>query len=144
MNKKTYIPKTEERSKVTWTHIDANGQVLGKLATKISKLLLGKDKETYTPGVFANNKIVVTNAAKVAVTGKKQDKKFYYKHSDFPGAIKKKTLKQVMEKDPREIVKLAVKGMLPRNKLTKKYLANLYIYPTDEHPHKAHVKESEK
>lgn len=144
MNKKTYIPKSEDRSKVTWNHIDANGKILGKLATQISKLLIGKDEATYTPGVFRNNKVVVTNAAKVQVTGRKQDRKFYFKHSDFPGALKKKTLRQVMEKDPREVIKLAVKGMLPKNKLTKKYLANLYIYPNDEYPHKAHIKDSEK
>jgi len=144
MNKTSYIPKADERKEITWTHIDAEGKVLGKLAVKVAKRLTGKDKATYTPGVFRQNKVVVTNAKKVAVTGNKEDKKIYYRHSDYPGALKKRTLKQVMENDPREVIKLAVKGMLPKNKLTKKYLANLYIYADAEHPHKAQIEKEEK
>lgn len=139
MNKKTYIPKSDERSKVTWTHIDASGKVLGRIAAKVAKTLMGKDRADFTPGVFRQNKVVVTNASDVVVTGNKRSAKKYFRHSDYPGAIKERTFEEIMEDDPREVIKLAVKGMLPRNKLTKKYLANLYIYPSDEHPHKAHI-----
>jgi len=133
---KTYAPNPKELTP-EWYFIDANGQILGKVATEITKLLLGKDKATYTSGVPSGNHVVVTNAAKIAVTGNKMRDKTYYRHSNYPGGLKKETLDQLMRKDPTKAIERAVKGMLPGTKLRKKYMANLHVYEGSEHPHEA-------
>jgi len=111
--------------------------VLGRVATEIAKLLMGKDEATYTPGVMSGNKVVVTNSAKIAVTGNKMADKTYFRHTRYPGGIKQATLEEVMAKDPTKPLRMAVKGMLPKNKLQKRYMANLHIYAGEEHPHTA-------
>lgn len=140
---KSFFPRKEGKE-IEWFFFDVEGKVLGRIASEIAVKLIGKDSPKYTPGVLSGNKVVVTNAAKVAVTGNKEDDKTYYRHSGYPGGLKSETLGEVREKDPTRIIKMAVKGMLPRNKLTKKYMANLYIYPDAEHPHKAHEKGAKK
>jgi len=135
----TYYPKAKE---VTgkWYLVDVGGEVLGRSATKIAKLLLGKNEPTFTKGVLSNNKVVVINAAKVAVTGNKLTDKIYYRHSNYPGGLRSERLEEVMAKDARKVIQRAVKGMLPRNKLRKKYLANLYVYTDEKHPHQGQIK----
>lgn len=133
---KTYTPKVKE-IEGKWHFVDAKDVVLGKLATEVSKILLGKESSTYTPGVPSKNHVVVTNAAKIHVSGNKKDDKVYYRHSDYPGALKKETLREVMEKYPTRAVERAVSGMLPKTKLRKKYMANLHVYAGEEHPHTA-------
>ena len=134
---KTHTPKANEGAQ--WFFVDVEGKILGKVATEIAKLLLGKDTATYTPGVFSGNHVVVTNAEKVAVTGNKVEDKTYYRHSDYPGALKQETLAEVLEKYPERAVERAVKGMLPGTKLRKKYMANLHVYVGPEHPHEAQI-----
>lgn len=136
MNKSFY--PTKDDKEVNWFFFDADGKILGKIATEIAVKLIGKEDSKYTPGVLSGNKVVVTNAEKVAVTGRKETQKVYYRHSDYPGGLKAERLEEVREKSPIRIIQRAVKGMLPQNKLTKKYMANLYIYPGAKHPHKAH------
>ncbi len=133
---KSYMPKKNE-FETEWHFVDANGKVLGRLATEIAAKLVGKDKATYTPGVLPKVKVVVTNSLKVAVTGNKESDKIYYRHSDFPGGIKQATLAEVRTKDSTKIIERAVKGMLPNNKLRKRYMDNLYVYEGTEHPHSA-------
>jgi len=133
---KTSMPKKTDLEP-KWHFISARGRVLGDLATEVVKVLMGKDKAFFTPGVLNHDKVVVTDAAKVVVTGRKEQKKLYIKHSNFPGGLKTFKLSEVRAKDPRRIVKEAVSGMLPINTLRKKAMTNLYIYPSSEHPHKA-------
>ena len=133
---KSYRP-TKNEFQTEWNFVDANGKVLGRLATEIAAKLIGKDKATYTPGVLPNVKVVVTNASKVAVTGNKETGKIYYRHTNFPGGIKQETLGELREKNPSKIIENAVKGMLPQNKLRNRFMANLYVYEGTEHPHTA-------
>jgi large subunit ribosomal protein L13 len=135
---KTYRPNTKDITP-KWHLVDADGRVLGKLATEVSTLLLGKDKATYTPGVLSGNHVVVTNSSKISVTGNKMKKKVYYRHSNYPGGLKSETLGQLMKKDPTKAVERAVKGMLPTTKLRKRYMANLHVYAESEHPHSSQV-----
>lgn len=123
-----------------WTFIDASGKVLGKLASEVAKRLIGKHRVEYVSNQNYGDKVVVTNASKIAVTGNKMKNKTYFKHTGFPGGIKSQTLEELMDKDSTQVVRLAVKGMLPQNKLTKERMANLYIYKGSEHPHKAQEK----
>jgi len=125
---KTSMPKKTDLEP-KWHFISARGRVLGDLATEVVKVLMGKDKAFFTPGVLNHDKVVVT--------GRKEQKKLYIKHSNFPGGLKTFKLSEVRAKDPRRIVKEAVSGMLPINTLRKKAMTNLYIYPSSEHPHKA-------
>ena len=138
----TYQTKKED-VKRDWMQIDASGKILGKVATEIADLLIGKHKPTYTPHVNVGDKVVVTNAEKIAVTGRKLDQKTYYRHTGYPGGIRSETLSQLLERRPDEVVRKAVKGMLPKNKLLKQRMKNLYIYAGAEHPHAANVKTSE-
>jgi large subunit ribosomal protein L13 len=133
---KTYAPNPKKLTP-EWFFVNVDGKVLGKVASEISRMLLGKDTPTYTPGVLSGNHVVVTNAAKVAVTGTKMQDKLYYRHSNYPGGLKKETLAQLMKKDPTKAVQRAVRGMLPGTKLTKRYMANLHVYAGTEHPHEA-------
>ena len=136
---KTHAPKLSDK-KEEWYFVDANGKVLGRLATSVASLLLGKDSALYTPGVLSGNHVVVTNASKVAFTGNKKQQKIYYSHSNYPGGLKQETLEQVMKKDPSKVIERAVKGMLPTTKLRKRYMANLHVYERKEHPHGAQEK----
>jgi large subunit ribosomal protein L13 len=123
-----------------WHLIDVEDKILGRVATRIAKLLIGKDKVDFVPHQDVGDHVVVINAAKVAVTGKKEEQKIYYRHSRYPGALKKKTLRELREQRPEEIIARAVKGMLPKNKLQKPRMARLHIFSGAEHPYKDNLK----
>ncbi len=133
---KTYVPKSGDISQ-DWVLIDANDQNLGRLATRVATLLLGKHKPNFTPGVEVGDIVVVVNAERVSVTGNKLDEKKYYRHSNYPGGLTEITLRQQLEKHPERVLKSAVWGMLPHNKLGRKILKNLKIYSGPDHPHAA-------
>ena len=120
-----------------WYVVDADGQNLGRLATRIADTLRGKQKPQYTPHVDTGDFVVVVNAEKVVVTGQKLDQKRYYRHSGYPGGIKERSLNDMLERRPEEVIRLAVKGMLPRNRLARQQLGKLKIYAGPEHPHQA-------
>jgi len=134
--KKTFMLRKED-IKRDWYIVDAAGKTLGRLATQIAKILMGKHKVTYTPHVDNGDFVIVINADKIHVTGKKLDKKIYYKHTGYFGHLKEETLKQKLQRKPEEVIYLAVRGMLPKNKLRKRMLKRLKIYAGPEHPHKA-------
>jgi large subunit ribosomal protein L13 len=120
-----------------WYLVDADGKTLGRLATRIADTLRGKDKPQYTPHVDTGDFVVVVNAEKIAVTGNKLDDKRYYRHSGYPGGIRSRTLRDELERRPAEVIRKAVKGMLPRNKLARAQLTKLKVYAGPEHPHEA-------
>ncbi len=120
-----------------WYVVDADGHTLGRLATRIADVLRGKDKPQYTPHVDTGDFVVVVNAEKVAVTGKKLDDKVYYRHSGYPGGLKRRSLREELERRPTEVLRKAVRGMLPRNRLARQQLTKLKVYPGPEHPHDA-------
>lgn len=133
---KTFSQKPADVSR-RWILIDAEGAPLGRVATEIAKYLIGKYKPTYTPHVDGGDYVVVVNAEKVAVTGNKEEAKVYYRHSGFPGGIKDATLKEVREKFPERIIEKAVKGMLPKNKLSVGRMERLKVFVGPEHAHAA-------
>lgn len=133
---KTYYPKPEDLTR-EWYLIDAEGQNLGRLATRIARLLLGKDKPSFTPGVDGGDFVIVVNAEKVSVTGKRLDQKFYYRHSGYPGGLKKISLRDQLVKSPRRVIQSAVWGMLPHNRYGRKLMKKLKVYAGPEHPHAA-------
>ncbi|MFP5362790.1 MAG: 50S ribosomal protein L13 [Thermoleophilia bacterium] len=133
---KTYVANANDRER-NWLVVDATGQTLGRLATQIADALRGKRKPTYTPHVDTGDFVVVVNAEKIAVTGNKRASKMYYRHSGYPGGLKTRTLNDMLERRPEEVLRLAVKGMLPRNRLARKQLTKLKIYAGPEHPHQA-------
>jgi len=121
----------------SWFLLDAKEQTLGRFATKVANILSGKNKPEYTPNADLGDYVVVINAKKMHVTGKKLDQKIYYRHSGYPGGIKSKPLKEVMNNSASEALKSAVKGMLPKNKLGKQMLTKLKVYDDENHPHSA-------
>ncbi|OYX37603.1 50S ribosomal protein L13 [Candidatus Saccharibacteria bacterium 32-50-10] len=133
---KTYSQKTSEIER-RWILIDAKDATLGRLSTQIAKYLIGKYKPTYTPHIDSGDYVVVINAAEVPVTGAKETDKIYYRHSGFPGGIKDAQLKEVREKFPERIIEAAVRGMLPKNKLSPERMARLKIFAGSEHAHAA-------
>jgi large subunit ribosomal protein L13 len=120
-----------------WYVVDAEGRTLGRLATQIADVLRGKTKPEYTPHVDTGDFVVVVNAEKIHVTGKKLDDKIYYRHSGYPGGLKQRTLREQLDRRPTEVLRMAVKGMLPRNRLARKQLTKLKIYAGPQHPHEA-------
>jgi len=128
---KTIFPKKECHIP-KWYVIDAKGKTLGRLATEVSKLLRGKETSYYTPGVDQGNYVVILNANKIEVSGKKESEKLYYRHSQRPGSLKIETFKQVKERIPTRILEKAVWGMLPKGKLGRTYYRRLYIYCDDK------------
>jgi large subunit ribosomal protein L13 len=133
---KTYTAKPGEIER-EWFLVDAEGKTLGRLATHIADTLRGKGKPVYTPHVDTGDFVVVVNAEKIAVTGSKLDTKIYYRHSGYPGGIKQRTLREQLERRPTEVIRKAVKGMLPKNKLASAQITKLKIYAGPEHPHAA-------
>ena len=131
---KTYSAKPGEISR-EWYLVDAEGQTLGRLATRIADTLRGKGKPEYTPHVDTGDFVVVVNAEKIAVTGSKLDSKMYYRHSGYPGGLKVRPLREQLERRPTEVLRKAVKGMLPRNRLSRAQIKKLKIYAGPEHPH---------
>ena len=133
---KTYIPKSGEINH-EWKLVDANGQNLGRLATQIANILLGKDKPTFTPGVDTGDYVVVVNAERITVTGNKLDDKYYYRHSGYPGGLKTINLRDQLAKHPDRVIRQAVWGMIPHNRFGRKLIKKLKIYAGPDHPHKA-------
>ena len=140
---KTYVAKEQEISK-KWYLIDAKDKVLGRLATQIAIRLRGKHKSIFTPHMDAGDFVVVINAEKVTLTGAKWDKKLYYRYSGYIGGLKQVSARKLMEKKPEDVLRLAVKGMLPKNKLADRQIIRLKVYKNDEHPHSAQIVKSEK
>ena len=138
---KTFLPKVGDLDR-RWYLVDASHQVLGRLATEIATVLMGKGKPTYTDFLDTGDFVVVVNAEKVKLTGKKWDDKVYYSHSGYPGGLKEVSAKKMLEKHPERIVQFAVKGMLPKNKLGKRMLKRLRVYTGEEHPHIAQQPEA--
>jgi large subunit ribosomal protein L13 len=133
---KTYTAKPGEIER-EWFLVDAEGQTLGRLATRIADTLRGKGKPQYTPHVDTGDFVVVVNAEKIAVTGSKLDSKLYYRHSGYPGGLRSRTLEEMLARRPEEVIRLAVKGMLPRNRLGRAQLRKLKVYAGPDHPHAA-------
>ena len=131
---KTFVatPATAERN---WYVVDATGQTLGRLATQIADTLRGKRKPQFTPHVDTGDFVIVVNAEKIAVTGNKLDQKMYYRHSGYPGGLKQRTLREQLDRRPTEVLRTAVKGMLPKNRLARQQITKLKIYAGPEHPH---------
>ncbi len=135
---KTYVANSENRER-NWLVVDAEGQTLGRLATQIADALRGKRKPTYTPHVDTGDFVVVINAEKISVTGAKRTEKRYYRHSGYPGGLKSRTLEEMLDRRPEEVIRKAVKGMLPRNRLARKQITKLKVYAGPEHPHAAQM-----
>ncbi len=132
----TYVPKGREAEALTvgkdWFVIDANGQVLGRLATRIARMLIGKDKPTYTPFLDCGDHVVVINAERVKLTGNKMDQKMYRHHSGYPGGLKEVSIRALMQRRPEEVIREAVLGMLPKNKLRARRAKKLRVYAGSE------------
>jgi len=133
---KTYYPKESEITQ-EWFLVDANGQTLGRLSSRISSILLGKHKATFTPGVDTGDYVVVVNCDKIVVTGNKLADKMYYRHTGYPGGIKETNLGDMLKKHPDQAIRFAVKGMLPKNVFGRNLLKKLKIYAGPDHPHAA-------
>lgn len=133
---KTYHPKAGDLSH-SWYLVDAEGENLGRLSSRISGLLLGKGKPEFTPGVDTGDFVVVINAEKIQVTGKRLDQKFYYRHSGYPGGLKKISLRDQLAKFPERVIQSAVKGMIPHNRYGRKLMKKLKVYAGPGHPHQA-------
>jgi large subunit ribosomal protein L13 len=133
---KSYMARPLEVER-KWYVVDAEGRTLGRLATEIARILRGKNKPQYTPHVDTGDFVVVVNAEKVVVTGRKAEQKVYRRHSGYPGGLKTTTYEQMMERRPTEILRKAVKGMMPKNRLARQQLRKLKIYAGPEHPHAA-------
>ncbi|HIE58738.1 MAG TPA: 50S ribosomal protein L13 [Persephonella sp.] len=134
---KTYRPKVEE-IKREWYVVDASGKTLGRLATLIANILRGKHKPYFQPDMDVGDFVIVLNADKIKVTGKKLTDKLYQKHTNRPGGLKVRTLQWMLEHKPEEVIKLAVERMLPKNKLQKRFMKRLKVYTGTEHKHQAH------
>ena len=140
---KTYSTKISDIER-KWYVVDAKGQTLGRLATRIAMLLKGKGKAMYTPSLDTGDYVVVINTGQVVVTGKKGHDKLYRRHSGYPGGFKEFSFDEMMAKDPTEVMRHAVKGMLPKNSLGKGMIRKLKLYAGPDHPHQAQVKSEEK
>jgi large subunit ribosomal protein L13 len=140
---KTYSLKGSEIRK-DWHVVDASGQTLGRLATRVAAMLQGKHKPTYSPHLDMGDFVVVVNATQVRVTGNKLDDKIYYRHTGYMGGLKETPLRDMLAKRPERVIEKAVKGMLPRNKISRHVLRHLKVYPGPEHPHEAQVNASRK
>lgn len=131
---KTFYPKKKDILH-SWYLIDAQDKVLGKLASETAKLLIGKHKVSFTPGVDAGDFVVVVNSSKVAVTGNKSSQKVYYKHTGYPGGLKSTNFEQMIKRNPNHVIKNAIKGMLPKGPLGRSMMKKLKIYDGADHPH---------
>lgn len=132
---KTYVPSQGEVQK-TWYVIDAEGKVLGRVAVEAARLLRGKHKPQYTPYLDCGDCVIIINAAKARVTGKKMDQKMYYHHSHYPGGLTETTYRRLMQKFPTRAMELAVEGMLPHNRLGRKLATHFRVYAGPDHPHR--------
>ncbi len=135
---KSYYPKASEIER-DWVVVDAAGETLGRLAAKIAAMLLGKHKPSFTPGVAMGSNVVVINAAYIAVTGRKLTEKFYYHHSNYPGGLTTVSLRDQLKRHPDRVIRAAVWGMLPKNRMSRQVIKHLKVYAGAEHPHGAQV-----
>ncbi len=133
---KTYMQRKEDVVR-NWYVIDAEGQTLGRLATKVASVLRGKHKPTYTPHIDGGDYVIVVNAGKVNLTGNKLNDKIYYNHSRYTGGLRERTAKEMVENYPVEMIERAVKGMLPKGRLGRQMYKKLFVYAESEHPHSA-------
>lgn len=133
---KTWTPKTAEIERRWWV-VDADGLILGRLASQLATVLRGKHKPAYTPHADVGDYVVVVNAEKVAVTGDRRAQKMYYRHSGYPGGLREMTLDEMLKRHPERVIRLAVRGMLPRNRLGRHMLDKLRVYAGPSHPHEA-------
>ena len=133
---KTYMANPDKIER-KWYVVDADGQTLGRLASEVAKVLRGKNKPVYTPHIDTGDYVIIINAEKVAVTGKKLDQKVYYHHSDYVGGMKETTLKEMMSKKPEKVLELAVKGMRPKGPVGRSMIKKLHVYAGPEHKHEA-------
>lgn len=133
---RTYTPKPED-IKREWFVIDATGMTLGRLATQIATVLKGKHKPIYAPHMDTGDFVIVVNAHKVRVTGRKLDQKFYYRHSGYPGGLSEISLRDQLNRHPDRVIRFAVRGMLPKNRLGRQMIKKLKVYATPGHPHEA-------
>ena len=133
---KTYSAKPED-IKREWFLVDAEGKTLGRLASRIAEILRGKHKPLYTPHLDCGDYVIVINADKIRVTGRKLDQKIYYRHSGYPGGLKSISLRDQLQKHPERVLEAAVRGMLPKNRLGRKMFRKLKVYAGDSHPHQA-------
>ena len=133
---KSYVATPQNRQR-DWYVVDAQGRALGRLATQIAETLRGKRKPEYTPHCDTGDFVVVVNAAKIKVTGSKLNDKLYHRHSGYPGGLRSRTLGEMLERRPEEVIRKAVKGMLPRNRLARQQLRKLKVYAGPDHPHEA-------
>ena len=135
---KTFLAKKEDAEKERkWYLIDANGKTLGKLAVIIANILRGKNKSIFTPHVDTGDYVVVINSKEIGITGDKLKKKMYYRHSGYPGGLKKRTLEEMLERRPEEVIRHAVRGMLPKNRLANEMIKKLKVFAGPEHSHSA-------
>ena len=133
---KTYVATPDSRER-NWLVVDATGKTLGRLATQLADILRGKRKPEYTPHVDVGDFVIVVNAERISVTGNKRQEKRYYRHSGYPGGLRSRTLEEMLARRPEEVIRLAVKGMLPRNRLARTQLRKLKVYAGPDHPHAA-------
>ncbi len=136
---KTYSTKAAD-IKREWHLVDASDKILGKLATRVASLLIGKHKPIFNRHLDVGDYVVVTNAARIGVTGNKRKQKMYYRHTGYPGGLKSINLEKLLETDPRRVIEYAVKGMLPQNRLRARMLKRLRIFPGEAHPHQGQLK----
>ncbi len=139
--KKTKVTKGSE-IKREWHLVDAKGKMLGREATQIAKLLMGKDKVYYQPNLDCGDYVVVINAEGIEISGRKRKQKLYYRHSGYPGGFKELTFAQMMKRDPRKVIRYAVSGMLPKNKLRDRRLARLKVFVNNKHPYQDKFKQN--
>lgn len=139
MNTTSYKTISANKETVTkeWILVDAENEILGRLASKVAKIVRGKNKANYTPHVDCGDNVIIINAEKIQLTGNKWDQKEYVRHTGYPGGQRFTTVKQMLDKNPTEIIRKAVKGMLPKNRLGSALLSNVFIYTGSEHPHQA-------
>jgi len=133
---KTFSAKTENIER-QWVVIDAQDQVLGRLATRVATILRGKNKPIFTNHVDTGDYVIIVNAEKIRLTGNKLDAKMYYRHSGYPGGIKGMSAREMLKRKPEQVIKTAVKGMLPKNRLASKVITKLKVYTGPDHPHEA-------
>jgi len=133
---KTFVPKKDEVEK-TWWLVNAEGKILGRLATEVATLLRGKKKPQFSDFCDTGDFVIVVNAEKIRVTGRKTEDKVYYSHSGYPGGLKSETLKDVLKDKPEEVIRRAVRGMIPKNKLGRRVFKKLKVYRGPHHPHEA-------
>ncbi len=134
--KRTYVTKPEDIQR-NWYVVDASGQTLGRLASEVARIVRGKHKPIYSPSIDAGDYVIVVNADKIHVTGRKRDQKMYYRHSGYPGGMKEISLRRMLEEHPTRVIEHAVKGMLPKSRLGRKMMRKLKVYAGPDHPHQA-------